>query len=57
MGYTWVNESAVSIRTLPGFIFNPSAVTSLIINDNNEEKEDHDQNKTMIEKKIRNYMC
>ncbi len=38
-------------HVLPGFIFNPSAVTSLIINDNNEEKEDHDQNKTMIEKK------
>jgi hypothetical protein len=51
MGYTWVNESSVSFRALPGVIFNPLAVTSLIISDDNEEKEDHDQNKTMIEKK------
>ncbi|CAF4740064.1 unnamed protein product, partial [Rotaria sp. Silwood2] len=38
IGYTWVNESPFSIRTLPGFIFDPSTVTTLTTNDDNNEE-------------------
>jgi hypothetical protein len=42
IGYTWIDESPVSIRTLPGFIFDPSTITSSTINDDNEEEEEED---------------
>ncbi|CAF3943886.1 unnamed protein product, partial [Rotaria sp. Silwood1] len=47
IGYTWVDESPVSIRTLKGFIFDPSTVTSSTFNDDeNEEKEEYNAKKT-----------
>jgi hypothetical protein len=45
-----VDESPVSIRTLPGFTFDPSIVTSLIINNDNEDREEYNQKKAMTEK-------
>ncbi|CAF4320639.1 unnamed protein product, partial [Rotaria sordida] len=52
IGYTWVDESPVSVRTLPGFIFDPSTISSSTTNyDNNEEKEEHNENQLMVEEK------
>ncbi|CAF3267855.1 unnamed protein product [Rotaria sp. Silwood2] len=52
IGYTWVDESPVSIRTLKGFIFDPSTVTSSTFNDDeNEEKEEYNAKKTTVEEK------
>jgi hypothetical protein len=45
-----LDETPASIRTLLGFTFDPSTVTSLIINDDNEEKEEYNQKKTRVEK-------
>ncbi len=50
IGYTWLDETPVSIRTLLGFTFDPSTVTSLVINDDNEEREEYNQKKTRLEK-------
>lgn len=54
IGYTWTDESPVTIRTLPGFIFDPSTVTSFIINlndnDNNNEETEEFDTRMMIEK-------
>ncbi|CAF1523278.1 unnamed protein product [Rotaria sordida] len=55
IGYTWIDESPVSIRTLPGFIFDPSTVTiSTTNNDNNEEEEEHNEDQLMAEEKKKN---
>ncbi|CAF4384638.1 unnamed protein product, partial [Rotaria sp. Silwood2] len=54
IGYTWVNESPFSIRTLPGFIFDPSTVTTLTTNDDNNEEEEYDENQLMAEEKKKN---
>ncbi|CAF4908274.1 unnamed protein product, partial [Rotaria sp. Silwood2] len=58
IGYTWVDESPVSIRTLKGFIFDPSTVTSSTFNDDeNEEKEEYNAKKTTVEEKKRTHIC
>ncbi|CAF1178939.1 unnamed protein product [Rotaria sordida] len=54
IGYIWVDQSPVSIRTLPGFIFDPSIVTSSTTNDdNNKETEEDDENQLMVEQKTK----
>ncbi|CAM4843234.1 unnamed protein product [Rotaria magnacalcarata] len=35
IGYTWVDDSPVSIRTLSGFVFDSSTITSMIVNYDN----------------------
>lgn len=40
IGYTWVDESPVSLRTLGGFIFDPTTVVSLPSNEDGEEDAD-----------------
>ncbi|CAF4412962.1 unnamed protein product [Rotaria sp. Silwood2] len=58
IGYTWVDESPVSIRTLKGFIFDPSTVTSSTFNDDeNEENEEYNAKKTTVEEKKRAHIC
>ena len=58
IGYTWIDESPVSIRTLPGFLFDPSTVTiSTTNNDNNEEEEEHNEDQLMTEEKKRTHIC
>ncbi|CAF2085496.1 unnamed protein product [Rotaria magnacalcarata] len=50
IGYTWIDESPVSIRTLQGFLFDPSTVTSSIIDvDDREEQEECREKKKMVE--------
>ncbi len=53
IGYTWVDESPFSIRTLPGFIFDPSTVTFPTINVDDEEKEESNES-TMLELNVVN---
>ena len=49
IGYTWVCQSPVSIRTLPGFVFDPSTVTSSsIYSDENEKKNEDNANIIII---------
>ncbi|CAF0941578.1 unnamed protein product [Rotaria sordida] len=58
IGYIWVDQSPVSIRTLPGFIFDPSTVTSSTTNDdNNKETEEDDETHLMVEQKKRIHIC
>jgi len=45
-----VDESPVSVCKFPGCAFDPSTVNFLIINDDDEKKEEYDQEKTMVEK-------
>lgn len=41
IGYTWLDDSPITIRTLPGFVFDPSKVTSsMVIDDEQEENDD-----------------
>ena len=40
IGYTWVDESPVSIRTLGGFVFDPTTVISSPSSDDDEEDAD-----------------
>ena len=40
IGYTWVDESPVSIRTLGGFVFDPTTVTSLARSDDDDDEKD-----------------
>jgi hypothetical protein len=50
IGYTWVDDSPITLRTLPGFVFDPTAITSSTINDDeNEENEEHEKEKSMAE--------
>ncbi|CAF4457790.1 unnamed protein product, partial [Rotaria socialis] len=50
IGYTWIDESPVSIRTLQGFLFGPSTVTSSIIDvDDREDQEEYREKKKMVE--------
>ncbi|CAF3331934.1 unnamed protein product [Rotaria socialis] len=50
IGYTWIDESPVSIRTLQGFLFDPSTVTSSITDvDDREEQEECREKKKMVE--------
>jgi hypothetical protein len=42
IGYIWFDQSPVSIRTLPGFIFDPLTVTDPIIDDNKETENYND---------------
>ncbi len=49
IGYIWFDQSPISIRTLPGFVFDPSTITSSIIIDDNKEPEECSR-KTTIEK-------
>ncbi len=53
IGYTWVDESPISIRTLPGFIFDPSTVTFPTIDVDDEEKEESNES-TMVELNVVN---
>jgi hypothetical protein len=52
IGYAWVDDSPLTLRTLPGFVFDPTTVTSLTINDDDddeEENEEYKRKKTMVE--------
>lgn len=41
IGYTWIDNSPISLRTLPGFVFDPTTViSSTTNNDENEEIEE-----------------
>ncbi|CAF1428919.1 unnamed protein product [Rotaria sordida] len=58
IGYTWIDESPVSIRTLPGFLFDPSTVTiSTTNNNNNEEEEEDNEDQLIAEEKKRTHIC
>ena len=63
IGYTWVDQSPVSLRTLPGFVFDPSTITDEIISDddnetNNTDAEDKEEfNKTTVNGKKNSHIC
>lgn len=43
IGYTWVDNSPISPRTLPGFVFDPTTVSPQTVIDHNTQIDDDDE--------------